>query len=181
MTQRNHLAATDVLHGQRVRLRLPRLDELAFIRVLWGDLETMAAVGGPIEFPEPKAKEWFHRVVEPGDTSNCYCLILDQEDVPVGEISFHRWDAKQRSAELNVKVLATRRGRGYARDALFAFLAFFFGRVGGRLMTDDVAIANHVGRQLLASLGFTRDAAEDVCRMVMTRQTYVSRHGEPDG
>ena len=34
--QTNHLGPGDVLHGREVYLRVPRLDELAFIRMLWG-------------------------------------------------------------------------------------------------------------------------------------------------
>jgi len=44
-----HLAPADVPHGRAVHLRVPRLDELAFIRMLWGDPETMAPVGGAVE------------------------------------------------------------------------------------------------------------------------------------
>jgi RimJ/RimL family protein N-acetyltransferase len=141
----------------------------------------MASVGGPLDFPEPKAREWFARMVDPGGPANCYCLIFTQDDTPIGEISFHRWDPKERSAGLNVKVLATHRGHGYARDALLTFLALFFGRVGGRMMTDDVAVDNQPGQHLLCSLGFDRDdGVADVCKMVMTKQMYVTRYGEPN-
>ena len=109
-----HLAPTDVLHGQKVHLRPPRVDGLSFIRTLWGDPETMAPVGGPVDFPETKAREWFARMVEPGGPSSCCCLILNQDDIPVGEISFHQWDPQERSARLNVKILAARRGKWYA-------------------------------------------------------------------
>ncbi|HUT61355.1 MAG TPA: GNAT family N-acetyltransferase [Phycisphaerae bacterium] len=176
-----HLAPTDVLHGQKVRLRPPRVDELSFIRTLWGDPETMAPVGGPVDFPETRARQWFARMVEPGGPSNCYCLILNQDDMPVGEISFHQWDPQERSARLNVKILAAHRGRGYARDAVRTFLACFFGRIGGRLLTDDLAVANRAGQQLLASIGFARDdSIQDACSMAMTRRMYLKQYGEPD-
>ena len=174
----NHLAPSDVIDGQKVYLRLPRVDEIPFIRTLWGDSETMASVGGPADFPEPRARKWFARMVEPGGPANCYCLIFNQEDNPVGEISFHQWDSNERSARLNVKMLASRRGQGYAKNALRAFLACFFGQIGARVMTDDVARDNLGGQQLLASIGFERDdSVQDVCKMVMTRQMYVSRYG----
>ncbi|MFC1597680.1 GNAT family N-acetyltransferase [Planctomycetota bacterium] len=175
-----HLAPKDVLDGQKVRLRPPRVDEFPFIRALWGDPDTMASVGGPVDFPESKAREWFRRMVEPGGASDCYCLVLNEDDVPVGEISFHHWDAEQRSADLNVKILAVSRGHGYGRDALRTFLEFFFGRVGGHFMTDDVALKNRAGQQLLASMGFEKnDRVSDVFRMTLTRQMYLERYGEP--
>ena len=49
------VALGDVLHGQRVRLRPPRVNELSFICMLWGDPETMTPVGGSIDLPEAKA------------------------------------------------------------------------------------------------------------------------------
>ena len=167
---------TDLLRGQKVRLRAPRVDELSFIRALWADSETMASVGGPVAFAEAEVREWFARMIEPGSPSDCYCLILNENDTPVGEISFHHWDPDQRSAELNVKVLAAFRGRGYARDALRTFLDFFFARLGGQRMTDDIAPGNQAGRQLLESIGFRKDdSASDVCRMTMTRETYLDQ------
>ena len=176
--QNSHLALGDVLHGQRVHLRCPRVDELSFIRTLWGDPETMAAVGGVADFPEPKARDWFARMVDPGQAANCYCLIFNQEDVPVGEISFHQWVPEARSAELNVKVLAVHRGRGYGKDALRTFLGFFFDRIGGRVMTDDVAVDNQAAQCLLSSLGFEEaEGASDACMMVMTQEKYVNRYG----
>ena len=45
---------------------IPRVEELAFIRALWGDPDTMAAVGGPVEFPEARTAGWFARMVESG-------------------------------------------------------------------------------------------------------------------
>ena len=178
--QTKHLAASDVLHGRKVRLRLPRVDELSFLRTLWGDPETMAPVGGPLDWPETKVSDWYARVVDPGGLANCYCLILDRDDTPVGEVSFHRWDSEDRSAELNVKVLAAHRRRGYGKDALRTFLKFFFGRVAGRLMTDDVALANRPGRRLLESLGVEKDdSVSDVCRMTMTRQRYLKQYEKP--
>lgn len=176
--EHNHLAPDDVLTGREVRLRLPHLDDLPFIRTLWGDPETMAAVGGPIDFPEPRAGEWFAEMVDPGGPSNCYCLILDRDDEPIGEISFHKWDPVQRSAELNVKTLAARRRQGFAGDALRTFLAFFFGPVGGQLMVDEVAAGNQAGLRLLESAGFERVSERaEFCRLTITKRTYLDRCG----
>ncbi len=178
--QSNHLTAADDLRGSRVHLRLPRVEELTFIRTMWGDPATMAAVGGPVDFPESRARDWYARMVDPGGPRNCYCLIFNQEDVPVGEVSFHGWDPDKCSAELNIKVLAACRRNGYAKDALRTFLAFFFGRAGGQTMVDDVALDNRAGQHLIASAGFEQDnTVSGVCRMTMTRQMYVGRYGEP--
>jgi RimJ/RimL family protein N-acetyltransferase len=176
-----HLTPTDVLYGRKVHLRLPRYSELPFIRTMWGDPETMEPVGGPVDFPEARANDWFARMIQPGDPADCYCLIVNEAGAPIGEVSFHHWNPRQRSAELSIKVLAARRGHGYAKDALDAFLEFFFVRVGGELLTDDVAGTNRAGQQLLTSRGFAGDhSVQGICRMRMTKQTYVSSHREPN-
>ena len=55
------------------------------------------------------------------------------------------------------------------------------GRVGGQLMTDDVASSNRPGQRLLESIGFEKDnSVPDVCLMRMTRQACVGQLGEPN-
>lgn len=170
-----HLAQDTILSGNRVYLRLPHSDELPFIRELWADPETMKPVGGPGIMSDTHAEHWFSQMVIPGSPSNCYCLIFTRDDIPVGEISFHRWDAGTQSADLNVKVLAAYRGNGYGKDALQTFLSFFFSNVGGRAMRDDVALGNKGGQHLLISLGFEQDKrVTDVCRLELTADRYAS-------
>jgi RimJ/RimL family protein N-acetyltransferase len=112
-------------------------------------------------------------MVDPGSSTNCYCLIFNMKDIPVGEISFHHWDAETRSADLNVKILDLHRGNGYGKDALLTFLTFFFEIVGGRLMRDDVAPGNKGGQHLLLSLGFEQDThVTNVCRLELTANRW---------
>jgi RimJ/RimL family protein N-acetyltransferase len=176
--QRQHLEPNAVLQGVKVYMRQPRFEEGSFIRSLWADPETMAPVGGTHDLPETEFPAWFAKMVNPGDLANCYCLIFNQEDIPVGEISFHAWSQQQRTARLNIKVLAKYRGNGYAKDALLPFLAWFFGPAGGLTMTDDVGLDNHGGQSLLRSLGFEQDTDfSGVCMLVMTRQMYTAKYG----
>ena len=88
-----NLVHDTTLYGANVYLRLPRSDEISFIRILWADPETMKPVGGPVIMSDTQAEQWFNQMVKPGNPPNCYCLIFTSDDVPVGEISFHRWDA----------------------------------------------------------------------------------------
>ncbi len=179
-TPKAPLTQEDVLRGKCVYLRPPRLDELPFIRSLWADPKTMAAVGGTVDWPLARARKWFAHMVHPGTSDNCYCLIFNEKGTPVGEISFHRWQPEEKTAELNVKILAPHRRRGYARDALGVFLGYFFGQFGGEVMIDDVALDNRAGRHLMAALGFRHDAERtDVYRMRMTKRMFTALHGKP--
>jgi len=168
-----YLAQDTILSGHLVYLRLPRVDELSFIRTLWADPETMKPVGGPVILSDAQAEQWFSRMIDPGSSANCYCLIFNMDDIPVGEISFHHWNAETLSADLNVKILDLHRRNGYGKDALQIFLSFFFGNVGGWLMCDDVALGNKGGQHLLISLGFKQDTRiTDVCRLELTADRF---------
>jgi RimJ/RimL family protein N-acetyltransferase len=182
--QYNRLSGT--LRGKQVWLRPPTRDEVSFVQALWADPETMEAVGGPHPLPTEKFDRWFAYAVDPGRPTDCYCLIFNQDDTPIGEVSFHQWDPDERSAVLNIKVMAKYRGHGYGTDALKTFLSWFFGQAGGDSIMDDVARENETGRQLLRSIGFQqvtdRDPAqdcraEDVYMLDMTREMFTSKYG----
>jgi RimJ/RimL family protein N-acetyltransferase len=151
---------------------------MQFIRWLWSDPETMEPVGGPIHLTDDEARRWFAYMIDPGSATNSYHLILDGENRPVGEVSFHRLDVDSMTAELNIKVAAPEREKGYARDALLLLLDYFFNRFGGRVLTDDVASGNLAGQQALLRLGFEHDpGSQDCFRLRMTREQYNNVYG----
>lgn len=158
---------------KQIELRVPAWSDMPFIRWLWSDLETMKPVGGPIHLTDEQARLWFARMIEPGRPTDCYRLIFNEKNEPVGEISFHRLDPARMTAELNVKIASTMRGKGYARKAMLLFLDFFFNRFGGQVLTDDIAPDNHRGQQVLLQFGFEHDPGIDyVFRVTMTRGRY---------
>ncbi|MDQ1257029.1 MAG: hypothetical protein QG656_1630 [Candidatus Hydrogenedentes bacterium] len=167
-----------VLAGQTVCLRPPKPHELAFVCQLWADPETMEPVGGPVEYSEERMHRWFAYMVDPGSTSNCYCLIFNADDEPVGEVSFHHWDAETKKADFNIKVLAIHRRKGYAQDALRTLLAYFFGSFGGLIMTDELRLENVGGQRFIAQCGFEHDPSRtDVHLMRITKEMFVSQYG----
>lgn len=169
------LAPDDVLAGQVVVLRPLRISDLPFLHSLWTDPDTMEAVGGIVDVPENKMLDWFRRMVGPDGRNDSYFLILNGSAEPIGEICFHHFDSDDRSARLNLKVHAKQRGHGYGKDALVTLLEFFFCRVDGRVLTDNVGIKNHPAQSLLLSSGFEiDDSYSDVCMMVMTRDRYLA-------
>lgn len=151
---------------------------MQFIRWLWSDPETMQPVGGPIHLTEDQARRWFAKMVDPGSPTECYRLICNAEQRPVGEISFHRLDTASMAAKFNIKIASTERGKGYARAAMRVFLDYFFNQSGGRILIDDVALGNYAGQQALLRFGFEHDpVAEEVFRLRMTREQYNHRYG----
>jgi RimJ/RimL family protein N-acetyltransferase/8-oxo-dGTP pyrophosphatase MutT (NUDIX family) len=167
------LTLNDALHGGKICLRPPRWGEMSFVRWLWADPDTMAPVGGPILISDEDAKKWYARMVDPGRSTDCYCLIFSEENKPVGEISFHRWNPEHLTAGFNIKISSGERRRGHAKKAMLLFLDYFFNRFGGQVLTDDVALDNEAGQQALLKFGFEHDPTiEDVFMLRMTRDRF---------
>jgi RimJ/RimL family protein N-acetyltransferase len=150
-------------------LEPPARDDMPFIRRLWADADTMEAVGGPIHLADEDAARWYTRLVDPGQPTDCYCLIRLLDHCPVGEISFHRLDTCTLTADLNVKVAASRRGRGIGREAMRRFLDFYFNDFGGCVIVDNVAAANTAGWTALSGFGFRAiSCSPEVVRFELT-------------
>gem|GEM_PF-70998 len=162
-----------ILMGNKVVLRRPDPADLGYIRALWADPDTMEAVGGPVVLDEEKARRWFERMVAPGSPHDRYFLICDRANRPLGEASFHRFDPKTRTAELNVKIEARHRYLGHGPEALRLLLDFYFGEFGGEVMLDPVRSENRNGRRAMIRAGFEQDLSRrDVSLLRLTRERY---------
>lgn len=170
------------MNSQQVTLRKPQWDDMPFIRRMWGDPATMRPVGGPIQLDDRQARRWYEHMVDPGRDSECYRLILNEQETPVGEISFHRLDLQTMTANINIKIISSQRGRGYATEAMRRFLEYFFNDRGGRILVDDVAEENVAGQQALLNFGFEHDATvQGVFRLHLTRERFHSVYGRREG
>jgi 8-oxo-dGTP pyrophosphatase MutT (NUDIX family)/RimJ/RimL family protein N-acetyltransferase len=139
-------------YGKLVYIKQPDFCELEYVSELWNDEETMRDVGGTILFPEDKRDAWFKRMVYPTDEKNFYCLIYTLDNVPVGEVSFHRFDKEAGTADFNIKIHNKHRGQGYAGEAIQMLLSFYFYNFNGQVIFDNVA--NENGQKALEKFGF---------------------------
>jgi RimJ/RimL family protein N-acetyltransferase len=172
-----------------LHLRSPTWQEMPLIRQLWNDPDTMAPVGGPILLTDEQAEQWFKRMIQPGSPTDYYCLIfvecdrampIHQAYRPVGEISYHNLDTNTMTADFNLKIARSERGKGYAPAAMQLFFDNFFNQRGGKILVDDVALENHRGQQVLLKFGFTHDASRsNVFRLTLTREQF--NHLYPQG
>ncbi|ERI89642.1 hydrolase, NUDIX family [Clostridiales bacterium oral taxon 876 str. F0540] len=138
--------------GSLVYIKQPSIEQLDYVAELWNDEETMKDVGGVISFPIEKRDVWYRKMVQPSDRKNFYCLIFTMDDIPVGEVSFHRYDAEERKADFNIKVQAKYRGKGYAKEAMKLMLSYYFYDIGGQTIYDEVI--NRNGQEVLKKFGF---------------------------
>lgn len=159
--------------GDNTYIRPPKYEEIAYINKLWSDKDTTSEIGGPYYLSEEKALSWFHKMVEPTDGKNFYCLIFNKNNEPVGEVSFHRFDDQTKTAELNIKIESIHRGKGYSKEPLFLLLDYFFNEFGGEIMIDPVLLSNERGQKALLSFGFEHDQSITECYLLkMTKEMF---------
>lgn len=171
-----------VLKGKRVVLRPPSLEDLPYIRSLWADPATMKDVGGVVLRTEEQMHAWFRRMVDPGSDTDSYFLIVPKNGAPAGEASFHRYDHRTKTAELNVKVQARHRGRGYGPESVRLLLGHFFGEFGGEAMEDPVASGNAGGQRMLERLGFRRGGTADgAVVLLMDKESFFASGKKREG
>ena len=163
--------------GRNIYIKQPEFNELEFVKWLWADYETMRDVGGPINLEDSRKEVWYQKMVKPTDGKNFYCLIYNNEDTPVGEVSFHKFDSKDGKAELNIKIANKYRGNGYAKEAVTLILMYFFNEFGGNVMIDGVAINNLPGQTLLMNYGFKRINTDDnVFLLEMAKEEFMEMY-----
>jgi len=155
----------------QIQLRSPMWEDMAYIRWLWSDPETMEPVGGPVILSDDQAQRWYETMIDPGRPTDCYRLILNEAGNPIGEVSFHQLDPGTMTAKFNIKIANSERGKGYGLEAMLLFLDYFFNELGGKIMVDDIALDNYRGQETLLRFGFERDPGnEEVYKVRMTKE-----------
>ena len=171
-----------ILKGENVYIRSPKHNEITYINQLWSDIETTGEIGGPYYLSKEKAEKWYPKMVNPTDGRNFYCLIFTTENIPIGEVSFHRYDDKAKSAELNIKVESSYRGKGYSKEALYLFLKYYFLEFGGEEIFDNVFNNNPKGQKALLSFGFELISMDDDNSFFrMTKKDFITLYGSTRG
>jgi RimJ/RimL family protein N-acetyltransferase len=158
--------------GNLVYIKQPDFKELDYVAELWWDEETMRDVGGVIPFPLERREAWYRKMVNPTDGKNFYCLIYNFDDIPVGEVSFHRFDEREGKADFNIKVYNKYRGKGYGKEAIQLLLGYYFYNFGGQVIYDNVGNVN--GQKTLQSFGFeVVSEADNEVLFKMTKDRFI--------
>lgn len=161
------------LKGKNVELKKPSFEELAYVEWLWSDEETMKASGGPITFSEEEKKRWYEIMINPSNGKHLYCLVYNQSNKPVGEVSFHQYDKITKAAEFNIKIAYAERGKGYGSEAAKLLLDYYFNKWNGEIMRDSLAIDNIEGQNTVLRFGFDKVyTTKDEFLVAMTKEKF---------
>lgn len=139
-------------NGKKVYIKQPEYDELKFVQELWSHKETMKDIGGVFNFSQNKWEMFYKKMVNPTDGKNFYCLVYDNNDKAIGEVSFHGYDSATKIARFNVKIHSDYRNRGYGEEAVRLLLEYYFLEFGGDMLMDNVLTIE--GEKVAQKIGF---------------------------
>jgi len=159
----------------KIEFRIPSISDYENVKSIWEDERTMADVGGVFPIDETDYLKWFDRMFVSGKNKNCYYLIFF-DDACAGEVSFHRFDPVERTAELNIKVKHEYRRKGIGKKALDHILTVFFKEWYGIEMFDTLRKENTNGIESLKAYGFKETGTDNDGNIVlkMTKKEFLS-------
>lgn len=157
-------------NGKKVYIKQPEYNELSFVKELWAHKQTMKDIGGVFYFTEEKWDMFYKKMVNPTDGKNFYCLVYDNNDTPIGEVSFHGYDSATKIARFNVKIHYNYRNNGYGEEAVRLLLEYYFTEFGGDMLMDKVSTLE--GERVAQKIGF-----EEVKKFGNTTIIRISKSG----
>lgn len=144
----------------RTRLRALADGDQAFVLAHFGDPD----VGRYLVDAEPPASlkeaqgiiEWSRaRPEEP--TQNRWAIVLASEDRPIGTCGFHKWDRRNRIAELGFDLASPHWRQGLMAEVLPVVIEYGFTGMGLNRIEAFVHHENEACRGLLQKLGFCHE------------------------
>lgn len=135
-----------VLRTERLVLRKARPDDLAALHAMMSDAETMRYWSTPPHADLATTRDWLDSMIAaPPETSDDF--IVEKDGEAIGKLG--AW----RLPEIGYLIGRPHWGRGYAREALAAFVSYAFAHRTDHL-TADVDPRNTASLALLAGAGF---------------------------
>lgn len=135
-----------ILRTERLVLRKARPDDLKALHAMMSDAETMRYWSTPPHADLATTRDWLEGMIAaPPETSDDF--IVEKDGETIGKLG--AW----RLPEIGYLIGRPHWGRGYAREALAAFVSYAFAHRTDHL-TADVDPRNMASLALLARAGF---------------------------
>lgn len=148
-----------------------------------GEIEN-AVVGWSFPVSVNDQLKWIESVR--GDQRTCVRYAVDAGEGIVGVAALSALDYKNRTANLNIKLLRAARGKGIACRALQMLISYSFEELNMQCLTANVIAENEASNRLFLGLGFCRDGVlrrrvfkadryHDLVAYSMLREEYDAR------
>jgi len=167
------------VESNKVKLRIPKFQELKYRKKLLADRETMSynigygnnAETGCIEFNENAWKDWFSLWVDNMPERYYAYIIKVDQGIPIGEVAL-RYVSEKNSYCVNIIVEAKYRGNGFSEQALILLVDNAFRVLGVDKIFDDFPKSRISAEKVFKKVGFKR-VAEDIVEL--TKQDYLAK------
>ena len=148
-----------------------------------GEIEN-AVVGWSFPVSMTDQLKWIESVR--GDQRTCVRYAIDMGEGIVGVAALSSLDLKNRTANLNIKLLRAARGQGIACRAMQMLIGYCFEELNLHCVTANVISENEASNGLFTRLGFHRDGLlrdrvfkadryHDLVAYSMLREEYDAR------
>ena len=166
--------------GERLRLQIPRREELWFYQQLLADPETMAynapwfPPDGCIDFPESDWAAWHSQWIGQEPERFYAYLRRESDGAFVGNVNYH-YVPEEDWWDLGILIYAPERGKGYGKQGL-ALLAERAFRVGGVSRLHNVfEETRSAAFRIHRAVGFRETGREDGCiHLLLTHEDYAA-------
>ncbi|WP_142412866.1 GNAT family N-acetyltransferase [Hathewaya massiliensis] len=167
------------MESNKIKLRIPKLEELEYRRKLLSDRETMSYnIGygenegtGCIEFKENLWRDWFSRWVNNMPERYYAYIIKVDENRPIGEVAL-RYVSEKNSYCVNIIVEAKYRGNGFSEQALKLLVDTAFRELRAYKVFDDFPKSRISAEKVFMKVGFKR-VSDNIVEL--TKQDYLSK------
>lgn len=151
-------APVPVLRGERVRLRLWRMDDVDALFALYSDPRFMRYWSFEAFNDRAQAESYLARNLRDLKTSEFYpwALTLD-DDVPIGNCTLFRVDRQHRRCELGYGLAPSLQGQGLALEATKLAIDYAFNELDLHRIEADIDPRNAGSCRLVERLGFQRE------------------------
>lgn len=158
-------------NGKKIYIKSPQYEEVMFVRSLWSDTDSMQEFGGTFHLTDDKWKLFYKKMVSPTDGRNCYTLVYNYDNQPIGEASFHAYDPSTQMAKLNIKIKKEYRSPEVVEEAIKLILEVYFYEFGGTVMIEKCQEGYYQDSML--NLGFqVIDKAREIHTLKITEQEF---------
>lgn len=173
-----------MIKGKKIVIRQLELGDEEYLYKWWNDGEMMSHAThmfGTLQSKEAVRQKVVKEVEAAKMFSERKLFILCKKEglEPIGEMSYHQWDARNQKCEFGIKICEqSQQNQGYGKDALFHFIDFLFRFLNLNKIELTTMADNERAQGLYKKLGFKeigiiRDGYFDSCKGEFSDVVYM--------
>lgn len=146
-----------MINLQHLYIREAKVTDVETLVVWWATGELMQHVGFPkgIRTNIEKLRTELEIQHEDSHALKKRFMILKNDGLPIGELSFHNLDLTNKSCEIGIKICElSEQGKGYGEEALRGFITYLFKTYDLHRIELDTLLENKRAQSLYQKVGF---------------------------